>query len=125
MRSRQRNAEQRIRPKILFVLAPVELDQLAINRFLIERIGTREALRDGFIDRTHGFRNALAAVALLVAIAQFPRFMLARAGAARNRRAPECAALQVDIDFNGRIAARIKNLARVDFTDAGFRHRSN
>ena len=93
-------------------VAPVELDELAIDRFLVERIGAREAVRDRFVDRAHGFQDALAAVALLVAIAQFPRFVLARAGAARNRGAAEGAALQVDIDFHRRVAARIKNFAR-------------
>ena len=70
--------------------------------------------RDRFIHVRDGFGHAFAAVALLVAIAQFPRFMLAGARAARNGRAPEAAAFEMHIDFDGRIAARIENLARVN-----------
>ena len=36
-----------------------------------------------------GFRHALAEEHVVVAIAQFPRFVNARAGAAGNRRAPD------------------------------------
>ena len=43
--------------------------------------------------------------------------MFAGAGPARNDRAADCAACQSDIDFNGRIAARIEDLAGVDIND--------
>ena len=39
-----------------------------------------------------------------------------------NRRAAERAAFEPHIDFNGRIAARIQNLARDNCFDAGLRH---
>ena len=103
--------------------APIELDELAIDPCLVERIEPRERRGNYFVDATHRFGDAFAAVTFLVAIAQFPRFMLAGAGATRNRRASERASLEVDIDFDGRVAARIKNLARADFANAGFRHK--
>jgi hypothetical protein len=44
---------------------------------LIECVETFERGRDHFVDVLHRFQHALAAVALLVSIAQFHRFVLA------------------------------------------------
>ena len=55
--------------------------------------------------------HALAEVALLVVVAKLER--LARAGrrAGRHGRAAERAAVEEAVDFDGRIAARIEDLA--------------
>ena len=48
--------------------------------------------------------------------------MLARARPAWNGRPPEPAAIEMDIDFDRRVAARIENLARVNSADGGRGH---
>jgi hypothetical protein len=61
-----------------------------------------------------GLQDALAAITALVAVAQLDRLMLAGRGAGRHRRAARCAAFQLDIDLDGRVAARVQNFPRHD-----------
>ncbi len=119
---RERYAQERVCAQVLFVGSAIERDDLLIDLRLLERIEAGQRGSDHIDYAAHRFRDAFSAEALLVAIAQFPRLMLAGAGAARNGRAPHRAAFQMDIDFDGGIAARIQDLARVDFCDARGRH---
>ena len=48
--------------------------------------------------------------------------MFARARAARHRRAAKRAAFQMNVHFDGRVAARIENLAADDLADGGLGH---
>ena len=50
----------------------------------------------------------------LVAVAKFPGLVDAGAGAAGHRRPAEGAVGQLDVDFDGRVAAAIENLSGVD-----------
>ncbi len=118
----ERDAEERVRAKIFLIRAAVQLDQLAIDRLLVERVRARETLRDRLIDGLDCFPHTLPRVALLVAIAQLPRFVLARARAARDRGAAKGAALQPNVYLHRRVSARIKNLPPDDFADAGLGH---
>ena len=61
--------------------------------------------------KRYSVEHALAAVALLVAIAQLDRLMHAGARARRNDRASLAAAHQLDVRFNRGIAARVKNFS--------------
>ncbi len=55
----------------------------------------------------HGFARAFAEIARFVAIAQLDGFMLAGGGAGRNGGAAHAAVGQVNVGFNGGIAAAI------------------
>jgi hypothetical protein len=66
-----------------------------------------------------GLQRALAEKALLVAVAQFDRLMLAGGGSLRNRRAPHGAARQPNVRLDRRIAARVENLSTGYFYDFG------
>ncbi len=66
-----------------------------------------------------GLQHALAAVARLVAVAQFHRLVRAGGGAGRHRRAAERAAVEHHVDLDGRIAAAVEDLAGDDVGDGG------
>ena len=119
---RKRNAKQRVRAKTLFVRRAVHLDHLIVNLTLIARVPSFDRRRDFFIHIRHRAQNAFAAVTFLVAIAQFPGLMLARARAAWHGCAAKRAAFKSDIDFNCGIAARIQNLASKSFCDRSRSH---
>ena len=64
-------------------------------------------------------QDALAAEAGLVAVAQLDRLVGAGRGARRHRRAADRAVGQDDVDLDGRVAARVEDLAGVDDVDRG------
>ena len=72
---------------------------------------------DGFVHVGHGFADAFAEVAVGHAVAQFPRFVFAGAGAAGDDGTADGAALQGDLDFDGGVAARIDHFAAADGLD--------
>ncbi len=84
---------------------------------LIGGFPAEQRIGDHFVDVSDGFQNAFAEITALVAIAQFQRFALAGGGAARYRGAAHDAAFQVNFDFNGWIAARIKNFTGINVDD--------
>src|ERR1044072_699938 len=124
MRDRKRNAEQRIRAEILFVRRTIHLNHAIVDLRLIERAHAFDRRCDFLVHIGAGFQNAFTAVTFFVAVTQFPRFMLAGAGAARNNGSTERAAFESNINLDGWIAARIENLARVNFLDGRSRHKS-
>src|SRR5207245_3558199 len=69
--------------------------------------------RDRLLDVGHGSLNALAPVALAVAVAQLQRLPLAGGRAGGNRRAAPRARLELDLGLHGGIAAGIEDLARI------------
>ena len=122
MRGRERNAEQCICAEVSLVRGSVELDQFLVDLPLFERVPTSDGRRNCFRYAADRLDDAFSAVTFLVAVAQFPRFVLAGACAARNRRASHRATVQMYVHFNSRIPARIQNLARIDPGDTRRRH---
>src|SRR5258708_6070349 len=61
--------------------------------------------------------DALAAIAVVVVVAQLDRSPLAGGGARRDDRAPEGARLEPDLDLDGGIAPRIEHLSGVGGAD--------
>ena len=78
----------------------------------------RSAAGDLAVDVADGLQDALAGVALLVAVAQLERFARAGRGARRHGRPAARAGLERDFDFDGGIAAGIENLASQQVSDA-------
>ena len=64
-----------------------------------------------------GLEHALAAVAGLVAVAQLVRLEGAGGRAGGDGRALDDAVVEQDLHFDGRVSARIQDLARVDSLD--------
>jgi len=115
-------AKERVGAEILFVLRSVELDQLVVDLGLIVRVPAFDLGRDFLVHVRDRFGHAFATVTLLVAVAQFPRFMFAGAGAARDRPASERAIFKTHVYFDRWISARIENLARMNLLNTGLRH---
>src|SRR5204862_7160949 len=62
--------------------------------------------------------NAFAAVALIT-VTQLDGLECTGRGTARHRGARKSVVVERDLDFDGRIAARIQNFARADSSDGG------
>ena len=69
---------------------------------------------DDVDDVVDGRQDALAAVAALVAVAQLDRLVGAGGGARRDGRPADGAVVEDDVDLDGRVAARVEDLAGVD-----------
>ena len=105
MRQRQRDAENRIRAQVALVLGAIQLDHALIQRDLIERVEAGDRVLYRLVDVLHGLQDALAAVALCIAIAQFHRLVRASGCARRHDRRARRAAEQRHRHLHGRIAA--------------------
>ena len=112
-----RDAEDRVRAELRLRLGAVEVDHEAVDLGLLARVHAEDLGRDRLVHVLDGLKDALAAVALLVAVAQLQR--LARAGgcAGRHARAPRVAAFEETLDFDRRVAAGVEDFAGVDAFD--------
>ncbi len=90
-RRRHRDGEDRVGAELALVGRAVELEQALIDRRLIERAQADDCRTELLVDVLDGLQHALAEVALLVAVAELDRFVLAGGRAARDRTATETA----------------------------------
>ena len=111
------NAEDRVRAELLFVLGAVEFDERLVQRDLIERVHAAQGGGDVVVDRLDGLADALAEIAFLVAVTQFPGFVLAGGSPAGHGGAALDAAFEMDFDFDGGIAAGIEDFQGADVGD--------
>ena len=114
----ERNAEDGIRAESALRGCAIKCDERRIKDALIADRRAVECLRDLAVHRSDGAKDPLAAEAALIAVAKLHRFVCAGRGARWNSGATSCAATQGDVHLDGRIAARVKNLTRVDRGDA-------
>ena len=119
MRIGKRNSEQCIGAEAALVLGTVQVDQAAIQSFLVRRINAFQCRGDGAIDVGHRVLHALAQVAGLVAIAQLHRFLAAGGSAGWHRGAAERTVGQRHFGFKRGVAAAVEDLAGVDAGNRG------
>ena len=112
MRRRQRDAEHGVRAELGEVRRAVEELEGLVEAALVERVASDDLGRDALDDRGDGFPDTFAAVAV-VAVAQLVRFVRAGGRAARHGGASTSSARKGDVDLDGRVAARVEDLARV------------
>ena len=110
-RDRERDAEDRVGAEAALVLGPVELDQDPVEQRLVARVGAAHFLGDLAVDVGDGLQDALAAVALLVAVAQLQRLALPRRSARGNGGPPGRPAGKQHLDLDRGVAARVQDLA--------------
>ena len=100
-------------------MSAVERDHRAVNGDLFRRVESFEFVGDGLVDVCDSLQHALAEPAILHAVAQFPRLVLAGARAARHCGAAHRAACEMHFGFDGRVAAAVNDLAACDCGDGG------
>ena len=110
LRGRERDAEDRVRAEPALVRRAVELDQRRSSPAWSAASRPTTAPRDLAAHVRDRLRHALAA-ATPAAVAQLDRLVHAGRGAGGDRRAPERAGLERDVDLDGRVPARVEDPA--------------
>ena len=116
---RQRHAEDGVGAEPALVGRAVERDHRLVDLGLRLGVHAAERVEDLAVDRIDRLAHALAAVARLVAVAQFDRLMRAGGGAGGHRGAAVGAVLQHHVDLDGRIAAAVEDFAADNVGDGG------
>ena len=83
----ERDGEDGVRAELGFRFRAVELEHVAVNGELVERVHTDERGKDFAVHVRHGLLHAFAGETFLVAVAQFDGFVFAGAGAAEGTAA--------------------------------------
>ena len=116
------NAEDSVCTELVLEHAvAVESNHGIVNFGLLGRIHADDLLCNLGVHVLHSSERALAAVSLLVAIAEFASFAFAGGSAARNSSVTGHTVFEGNINFEGGIAARIEDLAG----NNGFNFRSH
>ncbi len=97
-------------------LAP-SLTYRLVDAYLVGYVHADDRRSDDFVHVLHGVQYTFTQIAALVAVAQLQRLVFAGRSTARNGGTTERARLGADFDLDGRIAARVENLAGVYFDD--------
>ena len=118
MGSGERDSENRVRAESALRRCAVEGDERRIKGALIADRRAVERLCDFAVHRSDGAEDPFAAEATLVAIAKLNSFVCASRCARWNSGATSCTTGKRYIYFNGRVAARVKDLAPLDCGDA-------
>jgi hypothetical protein len=113
------HAQDRVGAEAALVGRAVEGHELFVDRHLVFGVEAGKEVEDLAVHRIERLAYALAEIALLVAVALLHRFVRAGGGARRHRGAAAHAILERDIDLDGRVAARIEDLAADDIDDGG------
>ena len=106
-------------PSFDLVAGAIELDHGAVDADLVAGIVADERRGDLRLHVGDRLLRALAAVAGLVAVAEFDGLVFAGRGAGGNGGAAEGAGGEADVDLDGRIAAGIDDFAGGDGGDGG------
>ena len=102
------------RERFLQALSTVRGNQRGIDGALVEGVEAHDGVSALVVDVLDGLRNALAQVAALVAIATLPSLGFAGGSTGRNEAQALSTVIGVKNDLDGRVAAGIENLTRVN-----------
>ena len=110
----QRHAQDGVGAELGLVGRTVRGNQRGIDGALVEGVEAHDGVSTLVVDMLDGLRNALAQVAVLVAIAQLAGFKGAGRSTRRHHCAAKAAVLEHDLDLDGGVAAAVEHLATVD-----------
>ncbi len=113
----QRHAEQRVGSEVALVRRAVQLQEARVQRRLVGSIQPFDCRPDHLDHVLDGTQDALASEHVRVAVTQLDGLVHARRRAGGNRRAPERAGGQRDVDLYCGVAARVEDLPRPDTLD--------
>ena len=116
LRGCERGAEDRVRTEAPLVGRPVEVDQRAVEAFLIGCVAPAQRLGDLAVDVADRLQDGLAAPRR-PAVAELDRLVDAGRGAGRDDRAAERAGVEPDVDLDRRIAPRVDDLPSAHLSD--------
>ena len=117
VRDGHRHGERRVRAELRLVLGAVELEQHRVDPLLVGRVEAEDGRGDLAVHMLDRPRHTLAKPALLVAVTELDRLVLAGRRARGNRSAAACAALEHDFGLERGVAAGIEDLTGVDGFD--------
>ena len=113
----QADAQDRIGAKLALIRGAVQVQHRLVHGDLIQRVHAEQLFGDLFVDVLDSFEHPLAAEAAFVVVAQLQRLVHAGGRARGHRGAAVRAVFQPHFHLDGRVAARIENLAGHDFGD--------
>ena len=97
---------------------PSSLDQTLVHRPLVGRVEAGDRGGQLAADVRNSLHHGLAPVGV-AAVAQLDRLVHPGRGARGNGGATAGARLELDVDLDGRVAARVEDLAAADGDDGG------
>ena len=113
---RQARAEDGIGAEAGLVVGAVEVAEFDVDHSLLERVEAAHRSGNLAVDVADSRAHALAEIPR-PAVAKFDRFVFAGRCARWHGRASDCAALQLDFDFDRGVAARVEDLTADDADD--------
>ena len=114
VQSSQGHAEDGVGAQTTLVRGAVELDHDLIESALVGSIHADDLRSDLFVHGLDGIENTLALIHGLVAIATLPSLSFTGGSTGRNEAQALSTVFGVENDLNGRVAAGIENLTRVN-----------
>ncbi|MDQ1127750.1 hypothetical protein QE428_002783 [Microbacterium sp. SORGH_AS 505] len=111
LRDGERDAEDGVRAGARLVLGPVGRDEDLVDDALLAGVDAFDFGAELVDDRVHGLQDALAAVAALVAVAELIRLEGAGGRAGGDGCALDDAVVEQNLHLDGRVAARVQDLA--------------
>ena len=116
-RRSQRYRKNCICTQLGFILAAIDLQHLAVNFFLRKRVHSNQRSGNRLVYIANSLQNALPAIALRVAVAQFMRFINARRCTGGNQCRSLCSTLEYNLRLHGRIPTRIHHFSGNNLCD--------
>ena len=111
-----------IGPQLALGLGAVQFQHQFVDRNLFDRVHADQFFGNCLVDVLDRLEHPFAAVAPLVAVAQFQRLIGAGAGPARHDRRADAPTVQPDLHLHGRVAAAVEHLTTVHIDN--FTHKS-
>ncbi len=121
LRNGEGNTQQRVRAELALVVCAVERDHLGVDQTLVCRVEALDGRAEHVENRVDCLQNALAAVALGVAVAQLVSLKCAGGCAGWNCGASHDSVFEQNLDLDGRVATGVKNFASAYCLDQSHR----
>ena len=116
LRDGERRSEDRVRAEPRLRRRAVERDERAVDAALVGGVEPEERVGDLAVDVADRAGDPLPQPGV-AAVAELDGLVLAGRGAGWHRREPERSRIEPDLDLDGRIPARVEDLAAVDVDD--------
>ena len=117
LRHGQGRAQDGVRAQRALVVGAVDFQHNVVDEALVVGFHANQGVGDFAVHMSNRIERPLAQIATLIAISQLNSLERASRSTRRHSRAAERTVLQHDLNFHGRIAARVENLATEHIDD--------